>query len=85
MYTELVLKCEIKKDTPVEARCILEFLFGTGDDIPKEIIIPNHPFFKCERWSTIGRCSSYYHTPFPLSEFKEDYIFSRSDFKKLWR
>ena len=78
MYTELVLKCEVKDALPDEVRTMLNFLFN-GGEIP--IGLPEHPFFKCARWSMIGTCSSYYHVPFALSRFLEGHIFSRSDLK----
>lgn len=78
MYTELVLKCEVVDDIPATVKAMLEFLFNDGQE-PTEL--PDHEFFKCERWRSIGKCSSYYHTPFALSRFSEGYIFSRSDLK----
>lgn len=78
MYTELVLKCEVVDDLPESVKAVLEFLFNGGKE-PAEI--PAHDFFKCGRWRMIGKCSSYYHTPFALSRFSDGHIFSRSDLK----
>lgn len=78
MYTELVLKAEVKDDAPESVKAILGFLFN-GEDRPT--VTPEHPFFSCERWSMIGRCSSYYHVPWNASAYREAYIFSRSDLK----
>ena len=78
MYTELVLKCEVKSDCPSLVKDILNYLFNDKEK-PKEL--PEHNFFKCERWASIGHCSSFYHVPFALSKFEEGYIFSRSDLK----
>ena len=78
MYTELVLKVEVKKQLPPEVEEVLQFLFNGG---PKPELTPNHPFFDTERWTHIGNMSSYYHTPWTTSKYKESYIFSRSDLK----
>jgi hypothetical protein len=84
MYTELVLKCRTKEDTPKEVKEVLDFLFN-GEKIPETL--PNHPFFSLPRWRAIGSCSSYYHHPQSVnhisknSNWKEWYIFSRSDLK----
>ncbi|HMP91126.1 MAG TPA: hypothetical protein PJ991_13060 [Kiritimatiellia bacterium] len=78
MYTELVLKCEVRDNIEDNVRAVLEFLFNDGPE-PKET--PDHEFFSCDRWQMIGRCSSYYHVPFALSKYSEGHIFSRSDLK----
>ena len=84
MYTELVLKCSIRPDCPQNIKHILYFLFNRGIeafDVPHISNPPDHEFFKKERWRMIGFCSSYYHVPFSLSRYSENYIFSRSDLK----
>lgn len=78
MYTELVLKTEIKKNAPDQVHDILNFLFN-GKDEPAEK--PDHAFFKFSQWKQIGSGCSYFHVPFPLSKYDEGYIFSRSDLK----
>lgn len=78
MYTELVLKAEIRKSATQEAKDILEFLFGDGIE---PTALPDHPFFSCERWRAIGNMSSYYHVPETINVYREGYIFSRSDLK----
>jgi hypothetical protein len=101
-YTELVLKCDIKADIPDDVEQVLRHLFRTDDhtdvhDTPAEHALPAHRFFKLPRWDCIGRGSSFYHTPFALSQYmqpnneqeggdesktyKGGYIFSRSDLK----
>ena len=80
MYTEFVLKCEVKDNLPDNVLSVLNFLFNWEDE-PNELMIPKHPFFKCQRWRMIGHCSSYYHVPFVSSRFADGYIFSRSDHK----
>lgn len=87
MYTELVLKCEIKDDVPPYVKDVLKYLFKAGDE-PK--MLPQHEFFKCSRWPMVGQGSSFYHHPRAMSDYwtghgdKDDrggYIFSRSDLK----
>jgi hypothetical protein len=87
MYTELVLKCQIKDDLPDDVRAVLKHLFKGGDE-PESL--PDHEFFKSRRWSLIGRCSSFYHHPNAMSDYwtghgdddnRGGYIFSRSDLK----
>lgn len=82
MYTELVLKVRLEKSIPEDVKNILKFLFS---DKEEPSIIPDHPFFQCERWQCVGRCSSFYHHPESVSSFNEEgssyAIFSRSDLK----
>lgn len=78
MYTELLIKADIVRNPPVEVVAVLNFLFNSGEE-PKTL--PDHPFFKKERWSSIGRCSSFYHIPWVSSKYEEGYLFSRSDLK----
>lgn len=82
MYTELVLKCSLKEDIDENAKNILDYLFNNKE--LDENKIPNHEFFKCQRWNHIGSSSSYYHIPFALSRWDTkigSYLFSRSDLK----
>ncbi len=84
MYTELVLKCRVSKTVPDEVKRVINYLFNGGE---KPIFLPEHAFFECNRWSHIGKSSSYYHHPQPLNDYhdvdysNEIYIFSRSDLK----
>jgi hypothetical protein len=87
MYTELVLKCQIKDDLPDDVRAVLKFLFKEGKE---PTVLPDHEFFKCPRWSGIGQGSSFYHHPKAMSDYwtghgdddnRGGYIFSRSDLK----
>lgn len=79
MYTELVLKVQIKEDIPNEISNVLNYLFN--NEILDNISPPKHPFFETPRWTMVGRCSSYYHIPWSCSQYEKNYIFSRSDFK----
>ena len=84
MYTELVLKCQIKGDTPKEVMDVIQYMFAGADKPAK---LPEHEFFTLERWDFIGSCSSFYHHPavvnsYPKFDYSdEQYIFSRSDIK----
>lgn len=78
MYTELVIKADVKSDLPVEIEKVLQHMFN-GEEKPIEL--PNHPFFQCHRWPMLGSCSSYYHIPWSDSMYHEGYLFSRSDLK----
>jgi len=88
MYTELVLKCQIKDDLPADVRSVLKYLFKGGDK--PLAVLPDHEFFKCPRWDFIGQGSSFYHHPAALSDYwtghgdddnRGGYLFSRSDLK----
>ena len=84
MYTELVLKCQIKVDAPVDVKAIIAHMF-CGEKEPEKL--PQHKFFSLPRWNFIGSCSSFYHHPevinsCPNFDFTDtQYIFSRSDIK----
>jgi hypothetical protein len=80
MYTELLLKCDVKNDIPDADKKVLNFLFNNGEE-PFLDELPLHKFFIETRWKHIGNSSSYYHIPWATSKYAEDYIFSRSDFK----
>lgn len=83
-YTEILVRCEIKKDTPLEALGVLQFLFN-GAKKPEKL--PTHPFFNTPRWEYVGSGNSDYHFPFAFSILKFDeisnscFLISRSDFK----
>ncbi len=78
MYTEILIKACVKNDIPDQVENVLQYLFNNKE---KPIILPNHSFFLCPRWSCIGRGCSYYHIPWITSRYSDGYIFSRSDLK----
>lgn len=78
MYTELVLKCRMLPKLPEDVKAILDFLFS-GKERPDKL--PEHEFFKCQRWDMIGRCWSFYHIPDNYNFYDGKYLFSRSDLK----
>lgn len=90
MYTELLIKSDIIRELPENVKYILDFLFNPSSNIDiwdenmkikLDISLPDHEFFKCERWDQIGRCNSYYHIPASCNFFDGSYLFSRSDLK----
>lgn len=59
MYTEIVVGCKLKKDTPDQVIYILRYLCNLDTETePKEL--PDHPFFKTKGWRSIAACGSYY-------------------------
>jgi len=79
-YTELVLKANVKRELPANVESVLRQLFNDGPEIVTEDL-PNHQFFRCQRWSLIGASNSFYHVPWTSSKYQGRYIFSRSDMK----
>jgi len=82
MYTEIVIKSDIKSRNELSEKetNIINFLFGNKHrDTVKSL--PDHPFFKCERWEWIGNSNSYYHHPETIRSLVGTYLFSRSDLK----
>lgn len=84
MYTEFYINTEIKKTAPKIVFDVLNYLFNQNELISEENL-PDHPFFKTCRWKFIGKGSSFYHIPFPLSKLEKIegvyYLTSRSDLK----
>lgn len=90
MYTELVIKADIKPEKSQEVEFILNFLFNPNSEndiwdekmqIKTEIVLPDHLFFKCPRWTGIGRSNSHYPIPACCNFYDGLYLFSRSDLK----
>lgn len=96
MHTEVVVKINFaRKQIGDNNFNILDYMFNqntklmTDDYKPSDkITIPEHPFFKCQRWDCIGNMSSFYHHPDRVSSWvtthgNEDsiYLFARNDLK----
>lgn len=77
MYTEVYLAIELKRDTPQEIINVLKFLAEDTHELPFELI-PDHPFFKCERWRWLFSMSSAYHPAAVINNFWQD------DISKQW-
>jgi len=80
MYTELVIKADVRADITEQEKKVLNFLFNRSEE-PSIEELPLHKFFMEVRWRYIGDSCSYYHIPWSTSRYHEDYIFSRSDLK----
>lgn len=75
-YTQFHFASEIKKDTPKEVIEILTYMTSYEVE-PKKL--PNHKFFKCERWKMLFRMDSYYfpattHCDLRLDEITNSYF-----------
>lgn len=72
MYTELVLACTLKKDTPQEVLNLLRFMCGGERAAPKpaDENLPAHPLFRAERWQYVLRSASYYFPGEPYASLR---------------
>jgi hypothetical protein len=81
MYTELYLAVQIKPSAPMD---VLEYMFNGGEE-PAQL--PDHEFFKCDRWHSVGSGSSFYFVPdalsklFPPNHTGSRTLITRSDLK----
>ena len=57
MYTEIHYNAELRTDVPADIMAILKFLVEDGEE---PAVLPEHPFFKCERWRFLATMDSYY-------------------------
>ncbi len=57
MYTEIVVGCQLKIDTPKEVIEVLKYMIDHTEEKP---YLPKHKFFKCSRWHMVASCGSYY-------------------------
>jgi hypothetical protein len=58
-YTMLKVNTVLKLNTPDQVIGILRYLIGEIDDAP--VNLPNHLFFKCDRWKMVLMGVSCYH------------------------
>ena len=85
MYTEVLLKAEVKESATKVDLDVLDYMFGKRTEKPEQL--PEHKFFSLPRWDCIGKISSFYHIPgvsnfvFKEKGYNSYYIFSRSDIK----
>jgi len=59
MYTELVMACELPKDTPENIINIIKYMLGEIDEKP-DTIEEDDSLFNTTRWCCMLRSSSYY-------------------------
>lgn len=71
MYTEINVCFDLLRDTPKDITEILYCLIE-GKDTPP--ILPNHDFFKCDRWDMVACCNSYYFDGLTNSKIAFDNI-----------
>lgn len=76
MYTEINVCFDLLKDTPKDIVDILHCLVE-GTDTPS--ILPEHKFFKCDRWDMVACCDSYYFDGSTNSKMVFD------DISKTWK
>jgi len=97
MYTEVVVKINFtRKRVGSNNFNILDYMFNPGtrlmtDDYkPADAIeLPDHAFFKCARWDSVGSMSSFYHHPERVNSWTTQewngpddvYLFARNDLK----
>lgn len=73
MYTEFVFASELKRDLPSEVEQVLKTMTeGYGFD--ELSIIPDQDFFKCDRWTMLFTCDSYYFDGKTSTSFEYDNI-----------
>ena len=87
MYTELFVEGTLRSDAPDEVVRIVRYLFDkNADEDVLPVDLPGDRFFECDRWKSVGNCSSSYHIPFSLSGVHVPHtgqlsFISRSDLK----
>lgn len=69
MYTEIALNISLREDTPESVLSILEKM-ATGEDETIERPLPDHAFFKCDRWHHLMIMGSCYFHGLSLSKYK---------------
>ena len=79
MYTDFCFDVNIKKDVPDDVVAMLNQMrdFDHIDLFDK--VVPDHQYFKCDRWVQIGHCSSAYFPAeprfiFEKKSYSDDYV-----------
>ena len=76
MYTEILVKCDIRTDILPSNRLALDYLFNRESDTLADK--PGHPFFETHRWRMVGvGCSAH----IAISVLSNNQIFSHSELK----
>lgn len=80
MYTELVLKCQIKANAPEDVMDVIRYMFAGGERPEK---LPEHVFFSLPHWDMIGDRNGFYHhhDVFNIYHIGNQCIFSHSYIK----
>lgn len=67
MYAEINVCFDLTKGTP---KNVVDVLYYLIDDNDKPSDLPNHEFFKCDRWDMVACCDSYYFDGMTNSKIK---------------
>ena len=57
MYTEINVCFDLYNNIPKE---IIDILHSLIDGVDEPSVLPEHEFFKCDRWNMVACCDSYY-------------------------
>ena len=79
MYTDFCFDATIRSDVPANVVTVLYQMRDFDHNESLEKILPDHPFFRCDRWMQIGHCSSGYFPAeprfiFEKNSFGNDYV-----------
>jgi transcription termination factor NusB len=74
MYTEFIFAVELEKSTPKNVIEILQYMANHENDMPE---LPQHEFFKCDRWDFLLSCDSCYFSGITNSIIEFDDIIKR--------
>ena len=75
MYTEVFFRAELKKETPPDVINLIRAWTEGGADL---MDVPDHEFFKCDRWTSLPIGGSAY---FPTGSGP---LFARSEWGGYW-
>jgi hypothetical protein len=77
MYTQIKVDCALASDVPADVVQVLQYLASGKTFFDPDFDLPNHEFFKCDRWKVILCMSSAY--------FDDDTTASLVSFDGRWR
>lgn len=69
MYTDFCFDAIIRSDVPANVVTVLCQM--RDHDASFDKILPDHPFFRCDRWMQIGHCCSAYFPAEPRFIFEK--------------
>lgn len=76
IYTEINVCFDLHRDTSKE---VVDILHSLIDGIDEPTVLPEHEFFKCDRWRMVACCDSYYFGGFTNNKMIFDTI------SKTWK
>jgi len=79
MYTDFCFDVTIRNDVPDHVVTVLYQMRDFNHDDSPDKTLPDHPFFKCDRWVQIGHCCSAYFPAeprfiFEKKSYSDDYV-----------